>query len=113
MKTLGIRKLFLLIALILFYLWEMFLSNLRVAYYVLSPLDKMRPGVVAVPLDAKTDLEIMLFANFITMTPGTLSLDVSEDRRMLYVHAIYVDDAKQLKKKLKTGFEKRILEILR
>ncbi|QDU35975.1 Na(+)/H(+) antiporter subunit E [Maioricimonas rarisocia] len=96
-----------------FFLWQLLLSNLRVAYDVITPRLYMRPGVVAVPLDAQSDLEITLLANLITLTPGTLSLDVSEDRRILYVHAMFVDDVEQFRDSIKNGFERRVLELLR
>jgi multicomponent Na+:H+ antiporter subunit E len=73
----------------------------------------MRPGIIAVPLDAKTDLEITLFANLITMTPGSLSIDTSDDKKVLYVHAMYMDDPQKYKEELKTGLERKLLEILR
>jgi multicomponent Na+:H+ antiporter subunit E len=73
----------------------------------------MRPGVVALPLEAKTDGEITLLAGLITLTPGTLSLDVSADRKFLYVHSMYIDDPEREKERLKRRFEKRLLEMLR
>ncbi|HXG52923.1 MAG TPA: Na+/H+ antiporter subunit E [candidate division Zixibacteria bacterium] len=101
------------IGLFLFTVWELILANLRVAYDVLTPRYFMRPGVVAVPLDARTDAEITLLANLITLTPGTLSLDVSSDRRVLYVHVMYIDDdIDAVRRKIKDGFEKRVLEVL-
>jgi multicomponent Na+:H+ antiporter subunit E len=72
----------------LFYLWQLILSNLRVAYDVVTPTHYMRPGVIAVPLEAHTDAEITLLANLITLTPGTLSLDLSADRRVQYFNVI-------------------------
>jgi multicomponent Na+:H+ antiporter subunit E len=101
--------------LILFVIWELILANLRVAYDVLTPGYHMRPGVVAIPLDARTDAEITLLANLITLTPGTLSLDVSSDRRMLYIHVMYIDndDLEEVRRKIKAGFERRVLEVLR
>jgi len=101
------------LAFFIFYLREIILSNLRVAFDVVTPRHRMRPGVVAIPLDAETDLEISAFANLITMTPGTLSLDVSSDRRVLYIHVMYIDDLEQLQKDIKDGFEKKILEVFR
>jgi multicomponent Na+:H+ antiporter subunit E len=89
------------------------MSNLRVARDVLTPKQYMRPGVVALPLEAKTDGEITLLAGLITLTPGTLSLDVSADRKFLYVHSMYIDDPEREKERLKRRFEKRLLEMLR
>lgn len=97
----------------MFFIKELIIANFRVAYDVLTPGYHMRPGILAVPLDAKTDLEITLLANLITLTPGTLSLDVSNDRRTLYIHAMYADDPEAVKHSIKHGFERRILEVLR
>ena len=73
------------------------------------------PGVVAIPLDARTDAEIALLANLITLTPGSVTLDISEDRRVLYVHAMYIDggDVEAYRKSVKEGLERRVLELLR
>jgi multicomponent Na+:H+ antiporter subunit E len=96
-----------------FYLWELVLSNLRVAYDVITPRHRIRPGVIAVPLDARTDTEITLLANLITLTPGSVSLDVSTDRRFLYLHAMYIDDVDEFRASIKHTLERRVLEVLR
>lgn len=98
---------------LLFFLWSLFWANLRVAYDVLTPRYHMRPGIIALPLDARTDNEITLLANLISLTPGTLSLHVSEDRQILYVHSMYIDDVEREKHKLKHNFERRLLELMR
>ena len=99
----------------IFFFKEVIVSNIRIMIEVLTPTHYMQPGVVAVPLDAKTDLEIFLLANLVTLTPGTLSLEVSDDRKTLYIHAMYVDkdDLKTFRKRVKEDFEKRLLEVLR
>ena len=102
-----------LIAFIFFFLWELLKANLQVAYDVVTPKFYMTPGIVRVPLEAETNLEITLLANLITLTPGTLSLDVSDDRKVLYVHAMYLSDKQAFIDDIKNGFEKRLLEILR
>ncbi|GBC77764.1 Na(+)/H(+) antiporter subunit E [bacterium HR08] len=107
------RKVPHVLGLILFFLWELILSSLRVAYDVLTPTHHMRPGIVGIPLDLRTDVEITLLANLITLTPGTLSLEVSPDRRTLYIHVMYMDDADAVRRRVKEGFERRILEVLR
>ena len=100
-------------AFLLFYLRELVLANVRVAVDVVTPRQRARPGVVAVPLEARTDAEITLLANLITMTPGSLTLDVSEDRRVLYVHAMFIDDPDEFRRTLKENLERRVLEMLR
>ncbi|MAN28427.1 MULTISPECIES: Na+/H+ antiporter subunit E [Mesonia] len=102
-----------LIGFVFFFLWELLKANLQVAYDVITPTFYMTPGIVRVPLEAETNLEITLLANLITLTPGTLSLDVSDDRKVLYVHAMYLKDKQAFIDDIKNGFEKRLLEILR
>jgi multicomponent Na+:H+ antiporter subunit E len=94
---------------------ELFQSNFRVAYDVLTRRHLMNPAIVAMPLDANTDREIVTLAALITFTPGTLALEISPDRRFLYVHEMYVpdNDVEAVKQKLKDGFERRLLELTR
>jgi multicomponent Na+:H+ antiporter subunit E len=73
----------------------------------------MTPGIVSVPLDVTTDLEITILANVISLTPGTLSLDVSDDRKVLYVHSMYIKDREDFIRSIKNGFEKKLLNITR
>jgi multicomponent Na+:H+ antiporter subunit E len=98
---------------IVFFLKEVIWANFRVAADVLTPPFYMRPRVLAIPLDANTDIEITLLANLISLTPGSLSLDVSTDRRVLYVHAMYAADADATRREIKDGLEKRLLNLLR
>jgi multicomponent Na+:H+ antiporter subunit E len=102
-----------IVSLLLFFAWELVLANLRVAWDVVTPRHRMRPGVVAVPLRARTDVEITMLANMVSLTPGTLSLDVSDDRCVLYVHAMYLHDRGLLVRSIQEGFERRLLEVLR
>lgn len=97
----------------LFFMRELIKANIEVAYDVITPRFHMQPGIVSLPLDAKTDLEITLLANLISLTPGTLSLDVSDDRTVLYVHAMYIRDRESFVQGIKNGFEKRLLSIMR
>ncbi len=78
------------------------------------PGKSFRSGILAIPLRAESGLEITTFANLITLTPGTLSLDVSQDRNTLYVHAIDIkDDAEKDKQAMKEAFEENIVEAFR
>jgi multicomponent Na+:H+ antiporter subunit E len=101
------------ISFVFFFLYELIKANVQVAYDVITPKFYMTPGIVRVPLDATSDLEITLLANLISLTPGTLSLDVSEDRKVLYVHSMYIADKELFIQNIKNGFEKRLLELLR
>lgn len=92
---------------------ELILSALRVAWIVLQPQLKIRPAIIAYPLTVTTDAQITLLANLITLTPGTLSVDVSADRRTLFIHAIDMGSREQLIGDIAGGFETRIMAVLR
>jgi multicomponent Na+:H+ antiporter subunit E len=101
------------IRLFLYFLWELVLSNLRVAYEVLTPGLHFRPGIIAIPMEAKTDAEITLLANMITLTPGSLSLDISQDRKTLYLYIMDIKDVEEARRSIKEGFERRLLAVTR
>lgn len=95
------------------FLKELLVSSFRVAVSVVTPRLTMKPAVIAVPLDVTSDVEITLLANLISLTPGTLTIDVAADRSCLYVHAMYGGDPEQLAREIKDTFERRIREALR
>ncbi|PKA40307.1 Na+/H+ antiporter subunit E [Rhizobium sullae] len=101
------------LSLALLFLKELALSAWTVARTVLRPKMEIRPGIFAFPLTVERDLEITLLANLITLTPGTLSVDVSEDRRTLYVHALDCSDPEATKRAIASGFERKIMEAFR
>lgn len=92
---------------------ELIKSGIAVARQVLSPKLHIRPGIIAVPTELSSDLEITLLANCITLTPGTLVIEVSPENDMLYVHALDIDDEAQLIDSIKNSFEKAIMEVTR
>jgi multicomponent Na+:H+ antiporter subunit E len=95
------------------FIYELLASAVRVAIIVLTPNleEKLRPAIVAVPLRLKSDGQITLLANMITLTPGTLSIDVSDDKSVLYVHALMLEDRATLLAEIATGFEQHILAV--
>ncbi|SJZ81018.1 Na+/H+ antiporter subunit E [Consotaella salsifontis] len=94
-----------------YFLGQLMLSAWRVAMVVLRPKLAIEPGIFAFPLSVKSDFEITLLANMITLTPGTLSVDVSEDRSTLYVHALDCSDAEASRREIRDGFERRVREV--
>lgn len=90
---------------------ELCLSAVRVARDTLAPRMTFRPAIIAMPLSVTSETEIMLLANLISLTPGTLSVDVSTDRSTLYIHAMDVDDPDALRAEIREGFERRIREV--
>lgn len=102
-----------IISFIFYFLYEMIKANVQVAYDVMTPKYFMRPGIVRYPMNAQTDMEINLLSMVISLTPGTLILDISEDRKTIYIHVMYLQDPEKFIKDTKTGLERRLLEALR
>ncbi len=100
-------------SLFLLFFYELIQSAVRVAILVIQPDMKLKPGIIAYDLKVDRDLEITLLANLITLTPGTLSVDVSADRSTLYIHALDCSDPDQIRKDIADGFERKILEAFR
>lgn len=103
------------IKLTLYFFKELIIASLVVAWDVITPRLNVESGVIALPLEAKTNFEITTLASLISLTPGTLSLDVSEDKSVLYIHAVYIKggDVEGLKRQIKDGFERKLLSITR
>ncbi|QKS70823.1 Na+/H+ antiporter subunit E [Paenalkalicoccus suaedae] len=97
--------------LILLFLYKLVLSNIDVIKIVLSPKMDIEPGIIAVPTKLKSDWEVTLLANLISLTPGTLTMNFSEDGRTLYIHSIHVPDKDAAIKEIRDTFEKAILEV--
>lgn len=99
----------------LFFLFcsELIKANIAVLKVVLSPKLTMRPGIFSLETELEKDWEITLLSNLITLTPGTLVIEVSEDNKTLYVHAMDIDDVEQAKLDIKNTFEKAIKEVSR
>lgn len=102
-----------ILSLLLLFIYELVLSSVKVAKLVITPNMNLKPGIFAYHLKVDRDFEITLLANLITLTPGTLSVDVSEDRRVLYVHALDCSDPDQTREDIADGFERKILEAFR
>lgn len=101
------------IILAVYFVKELTKSCILVARDCIAPRPNLHPAIVKMPLDVQSDLEIFLLANLITLTPGTLTLDVAEDRSFLVIHSIYAEDADALVADLKSGMEHRVKEVFR
>ncbi len=105
-----IRNLPRLLGFVVVVLYDIVVANVSVAIKVLGPLRSLRPGFVELPLELEDDFAIALLAT-ISLTPGTVSADVSPDRRTLLVHALDVDDAAALVAEIKQRYERPLKEI--
>ena len=95
-----------------YFLWELIRANIRLAIDVATPRYHMKPGIIALPLDVTQDGQILLLSMLINTTPGSVALDVSPDRKTLYVHVMYMDTPDGAREEIKRGFERRVLEVL-
>lgn len=105
-----VLRLWHVLVLLLVFFREMIMSAVQVARYTVQPTLQIRPAIIEYPLDVETAREITVLANMISLTPGTLSMDVSPDRNYLYVHAITVstDDGSEVIADIKGSLEKHV-----
>ncbi len=107
------RKLYYILRLLGSFAIELVAANLAVARVVLAPRLHIRPGIVAYPLELRSETAITWLANLITLTPGTLTIDVSEDHKLLYIHTLNIADASEVIASIRQAFEVHLLEIER
>lgn len=108
MKTL--KLIYFIPEFIVFYLAKLVQSNFYMAYIILSPRMKTQPGFIEFPLKIKSSAGLLLFSNLISMTPGSLSAEISEDRKILLIHALMIDDHQKTMEEIES-IQKRILRL--
>lgn len=108
-----LRRFFKVIQLILLFIKELISANWDIVKLVYKPKLKVEPGIFALPTELRSNWEITLLANLITLTPGTLTIAVSEDNTHLYIHAMDIDDIDESIAEIKNTFEKAIMEVTR
>ncbi|MCL6614119.1 MAG: Na+/H+ antiporter subunit E [Firmicutes bacterium] len=110
---LGIKRLSHLVVYLLHLAWEIFLANLHVAYLVIHPALPIKPGIVRIRTDLTSEAALTMLANSITLTPGTLTVDLDREKGILYIHWITVETVEEAKATALIGgrFEKRLREI--
>ncbi len=101
-----------IISFFFYFLYEMFVANIQVAFDVITPRYFFKPGIVRFPLEASSDLEINLLSVFIALTPGTVVLDVSEDKKSIFVHVMYLRSRDKFISRIQFA-ERKLLKILR
>ncbi len=97
---------------ILFFVTEVTIATARIAFEIVTPTHYMNPAIVAIPLDTKSRLETAILASLITLTPGSFSIEISDDERTLYVHTMYLENAESFRKEIKDKFERRVINLL-
>jgi multicomponent Na+:H+ antiporter subunit E len=102
-----------IIYLIFLFAKELILANLEVLKFVYKPKMDFEPGIFALPTELKSNWEITMLANLITLTPGTLSVCLSNDNKLIYIHAVDIADVEDTITQIKESFEKAIMEVTR
>lgn len=108
-----VRRLPRVFAFVAVYASEVVVSTLRMAWEVVTPYPRRNPGMIEVPLDVTTDTEIAMLANLITFTPGSVMLDVADDRRHMLVHVLFLDDPEASIRHIKRRYERWVLRLMR
>lgn len=93
-----------------FYMVKLLQSNFHMAYIILSPKMKTQAEFIEFPLEIKSSAGLLLFSNLISMTPGTLSVDISDDKKILLVHALLISDDQKTMEEIES-IQKRILRL--
>ncbi|MEL6466533.1 MAG: Na+/H+ antiporter subunit E [Pseudomonadota bacterium] len=96
--------------LIVMFNYELIVSSIEVLWDIFTPTHRSNPAIVDMPLDVKTDAGILLVTNLISLTPGTLSIDVSPDRKTLKLHVMFADDPDAVCRSLKHGMERWVID---
>ena len=107
------KRVLLMIKLILLFLKELIGSTWQIAKLVYKPKLNVEPGIFALPTELRTNWEITLLANLISLTPGTLSVSISDDHTTIYIHAMDMPDIEKEIEGIKETFEKAIMEVTR
>lgn len=92
-------------------LYQIVVANIHVAKLILSSSDKLQPGFIEVPIELTSPLAVSILANTISLTPGTVTCDLSEDKTHLLIHALHIEDAQTTIDEIKQLFEKPLQEI--
>lgn len=100
-----------IVLLIGYFLKEVVVANLQIAKLVFAKPENIHPAIIKIPLDIKTDRGLFLLSSMITLTPGTLSLEISSDKKNLYVHVTHTANSAEVVAQIKNGFEKKLLEV--
>lgn len=108
-----LRRLPLMLVFFGYYGAQVVASSLRIGWEIVTPKAHRRPGIINVPLDVETDLQIALLVSLVTFTPGTVALDLSPDRKTLIVHDMFLDNADAARRRIKRRYERWVLRIFR
>jgi multicomponent Na+:H+ antiporter subunit E len=105
------KKVLHFMAFVALFVWEVIAGAIDVALATLLPFRVLSPGIVAVPLDTRSTVESTLLANAVTLTPGTMSIDLSADGKTLYIHMLDIKNEDVVRRAIKDGLEARLIKL--
>ncbi len=97
----------------LYFLYDMIRANVEVTKEIMRPKFKLTPAVIAFEHSLKSDFEITMLTNLIALTPGTMVLKISPDKKYLYIHSFNTKDKDKFVERLRNGLEKKLIEVIR
>ncbi|MCW1927630.1 Na+/H+ antiporter subunit E [Bhargavaea beijingensis] len=106
-----VKRIWAILKLVLLFFKELWMANIQVFMLVIKPKLDIQPAIFRYPTKLKSDWEITLLSALITLTPGTIVMNVSEDKKMLYIHTLHIDDVDEAVKSIRDSFEKAIMEV--
>jgi multicomponent Na+:H+ antiporter subunit E len=104
-------RLFRLLLFIIFYFKELLLSGVLLARDIIRPKKTFTHGIIRIGIDISSPTALMTMVNLVSMTPGSLIIELTPDHRYLYVHVMYLEDPERFESDLKNKFEKKIKRI--
>lgn len=99
------------ICLIAFTIWQLVISSLIVSWEIITPKVRSEPKLIDIPLSCKSDIEKMLLTNLISLTPGTLFVDVAEHKTSIIIHAMFADEPEEVIRFIKEKLEPKVIKV--
>lgn len=97
----AIKKIYYIIEFALFYFVQLVQSNLYIAYDILTPKMRSKPDFIIVPITIKSDFGLLLFSNLVSMTPGSLTIDIDKEKSFIEIHILYYQNKEKVLKEIK------------
>lgn len=108
-----IKRFFYLIDLIVFYIYDLFLSGFKIGFDVITVKNLSNPRFIKCPVESKSDLELTVLANLISFSPGTMIVDVNVEKSVFVIHVMFSDTDEGIVKSVREKLERRVLRVLR
>ena len=111
-EEVKVRRPLVLLRFMVIVLYDIIVANIAVARLILGRQDSLQPAFIVMPLVLRSEIGISVLANTISLTPGTVSVSLSPDRRCLFVHSLHTTDPDELVETIRERYEAPLKEIL-